>query len=595
MSFQRIYNIFDFYGYRPKLFIGGYSKNGTLVGVLSSFSSIIFLLAITIYYMKQLIINKSLTTISSTRSRNNDDIIKLNKNSSFFAFCLEHPETSSCFIDESIYTYKVSYRKGIKNEEGIFKYNSTVLNVTRCSKKYFGNRYQDVMNTSDLENMYCVPQLNHNISGSFSEKEYDFITIRLYPCINQSNATEICQDQDVIDSYLKGTIFTLEYQSFNFDPNNYNEPTKPIKGDFFTTISSSYYKEIYLYFKKFILKTDNGLIFENIESENMTAFDYSNDMMSFKTTYNYFIQVTIRMSSNVEEVLRKYQKIQTILSYIGGFNSLIQNILLLFNQIFMEIFSIEKIINKIFFYDKNEIKFQNKRKFVKTLSNHNVNFNHNISYEILNKFEMTDLPKRNISFINFSKIKEKKTYDKKKSLLLIKKLYRNQISCNENKDINNNVNYKLNNNQNNLLKINKIKKLHIFYCKSICFKLKRFKKFHDVDSKFYIKAIELFEQKLDIINIIKESFQTFLIKQIIFETEYITLLENYIKYDLINIEYNPLKTNIDNNNIIDENAIKSYDIIFNRNLKKDYNNDDLDENKELLDKIFINFILKQNQ
>ena len=52
----------------------------------------------------------------------------------------------------------------------------------------------------------------------------------------------------------------------------------------------------------------------------MTAFDYSNDMMSFKTTYNYFIQVTIRMSSNVEEVLRKYQKIQTILSYIGGFN-----------------------------------------------------------------------------------------------------------------------------------------------------------------------------------------------------------------------------------------------------------------------------------
>ena len=84
--------------------------------------------------------------------------------------------------------------------------------------QYFGKRYQDVMNTSDLENMYCVPQLNHNISGSFNEKEYDFITIRLYPCINQSNATEICQDQDVIDSYLKGTIFTLEYQSFNFDP-----------------------------------------------------------------------------------------------------------------------------------------------------------------------------------------------------------------------------------------------------------------------------------------------------------------------------------------------------------------------------------------
>ena len=208
---------------------------------------------------------------------------------------------------------------------------------------------------------------------------------------------------------------------------------------------------------------------------------------------------------------------------------------------------------------------------------------------------MTDLPKRNISFINFNKEKEKKAYDKKKSLLLIKNLYKNQILSNENKNINIKVNNKLNNKRNSLLKINKLKKLHIFYCKSICFKLKKFKKFQDVDSKFYIKAIELFEQKLDIINIIKESFQTFLIKQIIFETEYITLLENYIKYDLINIEYNPLKTNIDNQNIIDENVIKSYDIILNRNSQKDYNNNDLDENKELLDKIFLNFILKQNQ
>ena len=147
MSLQQIYNVADFYGYRPKFFIGGYSKNGTLIGVLATFSSIIFLIAITTYYMIQLKINKSLTTIISNRSRKEDDIIIFNKNSSFFAFCLENPETSSCFINESIYTYKVSYRKGVKNEEGIFKYNSTVLNVTRCSKTYFGEKYHKIINT----------------------------------------------------------------------------------------------------------------------------------------------------------------------------------------------------------------------------------------------------------------------------------------------------------------------------------------------------------------------------------------------------------------------------------------------------------------
>ena len=581
MSLQRIYNVVDFYGYRPKLFIGGYSKNGTLIGVLTTFSSIIFLITITFYYMFQ----KSLTTINSNRSRNEDDIIIFNKNSSFFAFCLENPETSSCFINESIYTYKVSYRKGVKNETGIFNYNSTILNVTRCSKTYFGEKYHQLMSNLNLENMYCIPQLNHKISGSFSENEYNFITIRLYPCINQSNATEICKDQNTIDKFLNGTIFTLSYQSFNFDPNNYNEPTKPLLGDFFTTVSSIYYKELYLYFKKFILKTDNGLFFENIISENISAFDYYNDMMSFKSTYKYFIQITIRMSSNVEEVLRKYQKFQTIISYIGGFNSFIQNFLFLLNQFFMENCTLEKIINKIFFFNKNEIKNQNKKKFINYSNNYYTNINQNVSYQFLNKNEIKDLTKNNQNIFSLNKIKEKKTFEDK-NLFVFKKMTNNKIINNDFKKINIELKY----NQNNLIKINKRKFLHIFYCKTLIFK---FKKLNDVDSQFYIKAIELFEQKLDIINIVKESFQMKFIKQFIFEPEYINLLENYMKTDLINIDKNSLKINIDNQTIIDEKAIKSFDIIVNRNKKKLYNKDN--EYKKNLDQNFINLILEQNK
>ena len=89
MVFQEIYNIIDFYGFSPKLFIGSYSKYGTIVGVIATIITYLFLTIIFFYYTFQIFSKRSLITISSTRAANSKDFIKINKNN-FFLFYIKN-------------------------------------------------------------------------------------------------------------------------------------------------------------------------------------------------------------------------------------------------------------------------------------------------------------------------------------------------------------------------------------------------------------------------------------------------------------------------------------------------------------------------
>ena len=164
-----------------------------------------------------------------------------------------------------------------------------------------------------------------------------------------------------------------------------------------TTISKKYFKNIYIYLKKHLLSTDTGLIFESKKENHMTLYDYGSDLLSFQTSNN-FMQLTFRMSLDVDEVSRSYTKAQTIISYIGGFITFLQTIFTLLTDLLMNNFIYEKIINKIFFFkkdDENIVENNIKKRFnLPTLmySQNNLSFkkditnNNDISYSNNNSF-----------------------------------------------------------------------------------------------------------------------------------------------------------------------------------------------------------------
>ena len=416
-----------------------------------------------------------------------------------------------------------------------------------------------------------------------------------------------------------------------------------------TTISKKYYKNLYVYLKKQLLTTDTGLIFESKNENHMTLYDYGSDMMSFQTSSSNFMQLTFRMSLEVTEVSRSYTKAQTIISYIGGFITFLQTIFSLLTDLLTNNFIYEKVINKIFFFKKNDetiVKMNMLKKFnLPTLqySQNRSSFkNYVSSKDIRDNLSLNDksasinlnnLNNDDISILNNHKspknvvssdILLNNNKNKNSTLLKLQNNNQNQSSNNklvknktfsisnmdksknnlsitkENLVSNNEINnYKIYSNINiikknffNKGKQKQRKKLINSYFKRLfytCFK-------KEPGINLFYKGVTIIKQKLDIISIIKDSFHIELIKNILFGKEHVILLDNFIKNEIMEYKVEKYKFDIDKDIIVDDNIINSFEHILNRNISNDYKNEEyMNNNIKKLDKICIEAVIRQNK
>ena len=84
MSFQKIKNLFDMYGYSPYLFIGGYKRNGSFLGLLSTLLAIIVGCLFSSYFILEIVNKKRFTIITSETNPEGIESIKLTKNTFYF-------------------------------------------------------------------------------------------------------------------------------------------------------------------------------------------------------------------------------------------------------------------------------------------------------------------------------------------------------------------------------------------------------------------------------------------------------------------------------------------------------------------------------
>ena len=182
--------------------------------------------------------------------------------------------------------------------------------------------------------MYCLKNINETIKGIFKKNEFSFINIQFFECKN-STEKKTCKSKEEIDYYLNGTFISIEYQDLTIDPKNYSFPNNPTISQYYTTVSNTFFKEIHIYFKKIIVKTDKGIIFQKKENKEFVIYDHSNDMISLKTNTSNFIEISVKFSDRINEYLRIYTKVQTVISNIGGFIKFIQGIFWIISYIFV--------------------------------------------------------------------------------------------------------------------------------------------------------------------------------------------------------------------------------------------------------------------
>ena len=345
---------FDIYSRRISFFYKNKEKIGSTFGFILTVLYIIISVVIFLIYFIKIIKRDEMTASDTTIYPNDIPSIYLNNDHFYIAFGLEHPTKLNRYIDEKIYYPKVLYIEKIKKNGEIIKVSETVLNVERCNIINFGDKYQKLFEKNELSDSYCIKDFNLTLIGSLKYNKTSYIEISIYPCVNNSENNNHCKSQNIIDTYLSSTYFSILAKDIGLNPYNYVSPTIPIIQDLYTSIDKSMKKEYILYFGITEINTDIGLFFNQYKKEIYLRYikDFHNfnfiDDEQYKSGKEKILTTEIKLEDNIYLHKRTYTKMPQAFSITGGYMQIIYTIFSLIVLLSKKI-SIEKqLLNNLF-------------------------------------------------------------------------------------------------------------------------------------------------------------------------------------------------------------------------------------------------------
>ena len=97
--------------------------------------------------------------------------IHINNDLFYLAFALEHPTKLNKYIDEKIYYPEVLYIERIKKNGEFVNKSETILEFEKCNITKFGDYYRDIFDKNELNDSYCIKDINLTLKGGFKYNE----------------------------------------------------------------------------------------------------------------------------------------------------------------------------------------------------------------------------------------------------------------------------------------------------------------------------------------------------------------------------------------------------------------------------------------
>ena len=357
------YSSIDIYSKKIGFFFNKNEKIGSLFGLFLTMLYIFLSLILFIQQIIKTIQRKELKVYDTTIYSQEMPSIDVDINKLYFSFALEHPKTADRFIDESIYTAKLAYIEQKKENDKFVTVQTKYLDIERCNMENFGKNYQKLFVKDELINSYCIKNFNYSLTlaGSYKYEKISYLRITIYPCTNSTKNNYSCKSQDDIDYYMSSGYFSIVLKDFGLNPSNYSFPIVPTLQDLYTTIDKSLYKNYILNFGITEIRTDTGLINDNVNVVKYLQFRKGFENFSFRKIEDYHkgksvILVQLRLEDTLFIQNRTYTKFSEIFSRIGGYMQLMNTIFLLITTIINKIDSEIKIINSIFNFNVKDNK-----------------------------------------------------------------------------------------------------------------------------------------------------------------------------------------------------------------------------------------------
>lgn len=346
---------YDMFGREPCLYIGGKDFYGTGFGLLISIIAMIAMCVCSLYFIIEMFDTQNVSSFTSVQNPSKPLAINFTSDKFYFGLAIQDPITYDFVLDETIYRIEASYKVATRKEDGLLAWEETPVEIEPCVLDKFNSKYREIFEKRNVQKMYCVKNFNHTIEGTFLHDKYSFIMFDFFKCENTTENGNKCKPKEKIDYYLNGTFASVEFTDISLDPSNYSYPDSPILGEVYSTVSNSFFREMHLFLKAVQFKSDRGLVFSSIKSQDYIQLDYLNDMFTLKTQAN-FCSFTLKISNRIDVYERTYTKFQTTLANMGG----IVKAITVVGQILTFFYSKTKyeldMTNKIFFINEAIIK-----------------------------------------------------------------------------------------------------------------------------------------------------------------------------------------------------------------------------------------------
>ena len=363
----------DIYSKQIGFFFNNRDKIGTNFGFFLTIIYIFISSFFFIFYLVDTVKRTNLNVYDFTTYSQDIPSASINPNTLYFAFGLEDPKASNRFIDETIYIPKLLFFDREKINGEFITTNRIELESEPCKEEKFGEEYKNLFTPGELNNSYCLKDFNLSLVGGYKFNKFSYLRIRIYPCINSTENDYHCKPQDIIDNYIKGGYFSMLTKDVGLNPSNTSFPVIYTLQDLYTTIDKSMYRDFIIYYGITEIRSDMGLLFENLETKKYLQFRKEVQSFFFRDESEYYggkamCSIDFRLDELVYIQKRTYSKMQEAFSIIGGYMQLTSNIFSLISFLSNRIFPELKILNGIFDYNLNNKKITMKIKTLKDLT-----------------------------------------------------------------------------------------------------------------------------------------------------------------------------------------------------------------------------------
>ena len=370
----------DMYSKRIGLFYKNRDSVGSNFGFCLTMLYIIISLGLFIFYTSKTIRRTDIKVHDSTMYRKDNTNINIEPNLFYFAFGVEDPKTATRFIDETIYYPKVTFFEKVKEGSSLKTVEERTLEIERCKQEKFGEKYQNLLVQGELNDSYCINDINLTLARGFKNDRISYIKIGIHACVNTTENNNHCKPNEVIDKHISVTFFSLLAKDIGLDPSNYLDPIIPTMQDLHTTIDKSFFRDFVLYFGLTEVETDVGLFYEKIHKESYMNFIKTTQAFYYRDESLFYegktmCEIQFRLGDDIRVQKRSFMKMTEVFAITGGYMQLISTlfkiIALLKNRLSYEI----ELVNSLFNIYPKKKKITLKHDIQKTLNNYLENKN----------------------------------------------------------------------------------------------------------------------------------------------------------------------------------------------------------------------------